>query len=519
MTNRFSLLNSNSGPSPTWAYPKRGLDTIATRFLMLFSIFLMIPLIWIILISLQRVEEAHAQGVLGKLALLEKQIYLLPEEERARNGYLRGYLIDTASGVLLKDLAQESHPPVLLNPEASAIASHNQWKVMHWKQELWATRTILMPDAPNGQLVLMTSLNSALDSFDNYRWQLYWASVIGVLLSVILAMVFSRNITQPILKLIEQLEAFTQKRNRSSVEVRSGVYEIQTLATAFNRLFSKLNEEEQRRNEFVATLTHDLKVPIIAEKQSLTFLSQGTYGALSSTQMTVIDALRSANQTVLTLVNSMLDVSRYESQNVQLTIRKQDMAALLEITIKELSGLLEEKRLEVQYEFNIPDPNGAICYGDAIELKRLLQNLLGNAIVNTPDGGQIKVVLANQDGYEVDFLHKVSTYLDSSLAEPVPFQGFLLMSIENTGSGFLKQDLPHLFQRFAVNQGRNPMGTGLGLYNCYQIVQAHRGKIWVESSEGEGAAVNVLLPVQESVFGERRQGKGRREGEQGGTDT
>jgi signal transduction histidine kinase len=516
MANRFSISNLNSDSSPTWAYPKRGLDTIATRFLMLFSIFLMIPLIWIILISLQRVEEAHSQGITDKLSLLEKQIPLMQGKELTSSGYL----IETASGIVLKDLAREGNSPVFLNHEETAIASHHQWQVVQWNQSLWASRSIVVPEAPNRQIVVMTSINSALDSFDNYRWQLYWASVIGVLLSVILAMVFSRNITQPILKLIEQLEAFTQKRDRSSVEVRSGVYEIQTLATAFNRLFSKLKEEEQRRNEFVATLTHDLKVPIIAEKQSLMFLSQGTYGPLSTTQMTVVDALRSANQTVLTLVNSMLDVSRYESQNVQLTIRKQDMAALLDVTVKELSGLLEEKRLDVQFEFNIPEPNGASCYGDAIELKRLLQNLLGNAIVNTPDGGQIKLVLANQDGYAVDFLQRVSTYTDSSLADPVAFQGYLLFSIENTGSGFLKQDLPHLFQRFAFNQGRNPMGTGLGLYNCYQIVQAHRGKIWVESSEGEGAAVNVLLPLQESVFGERRQGKGRREGEsEGGPDT
>ncbi len=487
---------------------------------MLFSIFLLIPLIWIVLISLQRVEETLSQGIMEKLVLMENQgPTLVTKSGHEPTGPL--YLMDTASGLVLKDFSHEGNRPVFINNQDTAITSHHQWQVAQWDQALWATRSIDMShdlsqmnvDKHPRQIMLMTSLSAPLQTFDSYRWQLYWACVIGVLLSVILAMVFSRIITQPILKLIEQLETFTQKRDRYCVEVTSGVYEIQTLATAFNRLFSKLKEEEQRRNEFVATLTHDLKVPIIAEKQSLTFLSQGTYGPLSTSQTTVIDALRSANQTVLTLVNSMLDVSRYESHNVQLTIRKQNMATLLEMTVKELSGLLEEKRLDVQYEYNIPEPQGAFCYGDAIELKRLLQNLLGNAIVNTPDGGQIKLVLANPDGYEVDFLHRVSTYQDATLAAPVAFEDHLLFSIDNTGSGFLKQDLPHLFQRFAVNQGRNPMGTGLGLYNCYQIIQAHRGKIWVESSEGEGAAFNVLLPTKEAVFGERRQGKDRRDGE------
>ena len=104
MLNRFSLSNSDS--SQTWAYPKRGLDTIATRFLMLFSIFLMIPLIWIILISLQRVEEAHSQGITDKLSLLEKQISIPIMQGKELTG--SGYLIETASGIVLKALSKEA---------------------------------------------------------------------------------------------------------------------------------------------------------------------------------------------------------------------------------------------------------------------------------------------------------------------------------------------------------------------------------------------------------------------------
>jgi signal transduction histidine kinase len=327
---------------------------------------------------------------------------------------------------------------------------------------------------------------------------------------MILAMIVARSITQPLLKLIEQVDWLSRTGDLSREVSIRGVHEIFQLSEAFNRMLKRLRQEHQMKDEFVATLTHDLKVPLLAEKQTLAYLNQKLYGPLSDPQQEVIHLMQSSNDSVLRLVNGILEVYRYDSGQINLVFDQIDAKALLDETIRELQPLYLEKMITLTVESKLHNPQQAIARIDRLEIKRVFTNLLSNAIANTPKHGQIRCLLADSDALNTSHLYRLTDLKRTSLDRPVKLSGRLLLSIQDSGIGFMTEDLPQLFRRFAANRGRNPMSIGLGLYNCYQVIQAHGGVLWVETTEGEGAAVCFVLPLTAEIAQERRKYGGRR---------
>lgn len=344
----------------------------------------------------------------------------------------------------------------------------------------------------------------------HYYYGIYFIALTSLLLAVLLAMMAARSITQPLLKLVEQVDILSRTGDLSKkIDIR-GVHEINRLSESFNRMLERLRLEHQMKDEFVATLTHDLKVPMLAEKQSLDHLDKELYGSLTSIQREVIQLMQSANQSVLRLVNGILEVYRYDAGQVSLIFDKIDIAALLEETVAELRSLVQEKHIQLTVQNDLPDAEGGMVRADRLELKRVLVNLISNAITNTPKHGSISCQLTNDEVLGCDYVQKISLFQQTSLKQPLKMEGRVLVSIQDSGIGFMTEDLPGLFKRFAANKGRNPMSIGLGLYNCYQVIAAHQGVLWVETTEGEGAAVSFLLPMNDTVALERRRYGDRR---------
>jgi signal transduction histidine kinase len=233
------------------------------------------------------------------------------------------------------------------------------------------------------------------------------------------------------------------------------------------------------------------------------------YGPLTDEQVDVLDVLQSSNRSCLSLVNGLLEVYRYDSGAAPLVLESFNLWLLLEETVGELQSLAREKELtltlhaepeDLLYE---PDPH-ALVYADRMEIKRVLHNLISNAITNTTLLGAVDCRLINPHRTGKTTVAKVSEFRNSTLKTPLRTDGRLLVTIRDSGVGFTNEDLPNLFKRFAAGRGRHPMSLGLGLYNCYQVVQAHNGVLWVESTEGEGSAVNFLLPCTQTVAQDRR---------------
>ncbi len=248
--------------------------------------------------------------------------------------------------------------------------------------------------------------------------------------------------------------------------IKNGLEKIQ-----LNEIIKKQQEIERLRDDFIATLTHDLRTPLLAAIQTLQFFVDGSLGELGEKQKTLLQTMMHSNQDMLGLVNALLEVYRYESGQLMLCRENFVLSDMVNQCIKEIQPLAEGKGLEITFN----EIKNEKIYADRHEIKRVLANFLGNGIKNTPKGGEINV--------KVNFDEKEVT-----------------VSVEDTGIGIPKEDLPRLFRRFSQGTGKKrSTSTGLGLYLSSRIVEAHEGKIWVESEVNRGSIFRFTIP-REKVY-------------------
>lgn len=237
---------------------------------------------------------------------------------------------------------------------------------------------------------------------------------------------------------------------------------------------SEQKEAERLRDDFVATLTHDLRTPLLAAIQTLKFFLDGSIGELTERQAVLLSTMLKSNEDLLGLVNALLEVYRFESGKLSLCRTNFTVSDLIEQCYNELKPLAESKNIE--FELNSEIDDNVLINADKSEIKRVMMNLCGNAVNYTNIGGKIEILAKAQSG---DFIFSVS----------------------DNGNGIPKEDIPHLFMRFSQGTSRKrSTGTGLGLYLSRQIVEAHGGKIWLESKVNKGSEFTFLLTdvVQET---------------------
>lgn len=230
---------------------------------------------------------------------------------------------------------------------------------------------------------------------------------------------------------------------------------------------------EEQREDFVATLTHDLKTPIVGANMVLSALLDGTVGTLQEEQSKILGKLLTSNKALLKMIQNLVEVYKYESGNQSLLITEVDAIALTRFCLEDVKPLIANKSQVL--EFELPQEPVTV-YWDEYAIKRLLINLLANAIKFTPEKGLIKVSLQrDSEGWN--------------------------FHIADTGSGIKTEDKSRLFQRFWQGKPgkRYAVGTGLGLYFCHSVAKAHGGSIAFESTEGKGTVFTVHLPERSNA--------------------
>lgn len=223
----------------------------------------------------------------------------------------------------------------------------------------------------------------------------------------------------------------------------------------------------QMREDFMATLTHDLKTPLLGEQKALQHFLDGTLGPINPEQQEVLAALSRSKDRQLELVNNLLSVYQHDNLGVKLQMGLVDMDELIADTLTEMQYLANQRGIKLEYNCRRTPPR---VKGEALQLKRVVANLLHNALNYTPAGGLIQVNLSEQARH-------------------------LLVEVADNGPGLAEQDLENIFHRFYRAEGtRDVVGTGLGLYLSRQLIQAHRGRIWAENLPGGGCKFSFILP-------------------------
>ena len=223
---------------------------------------------------------------------------------------------------------------------------------------------------------------------------------------------------------------------------------------------------DKLRDDFIATLTHDLRTPLLASIQTLQFFLDGSVGEINEKQKLLLSTMQKSSEDLLGLVNALLEVYKYDAEKLTLTKTNFDICCLVKQVYDELLPLAQSKNIDFKIESDLSDVE---INADRSELRRVICNLCGNAINYTQENGKVVIMLKVEGN---DFIFSVS----------------------DNGSGIPQEDIPNMFQRFSQGTSKKrSTGTGLGLYLSRQIIESHGGKIWLESVLNKGSEFSFLL--------------------------
>ena len=241
------------------------------------------------------------------------------------------------------------------------------------------------------------------------------------------------------------------------------------------RLKHSIDERDEiarQRQDFVSRLTHDLRTPLVAADRMLLLFQEGALGNLSDQMQEVIEIMARSNSNLLAMVNTLLEVYRFEAGRKTLAFQPVNVSQLLEEVSEELSSLAAQKELAVNLDLG-EDSGISKVMGDRLELHRLFTNLIGNAIKFT-DTGSVTIRLTP------------ATASDE----------YITVEVADTGPGIPVEEQATLFERFRQGSHKSS-GSGLGLYLSRRIVEAHQGTILMNSEVGKGSVFTVRLPIKQ----------------------
>lgn len=251
-----------------------------------------------------------------------------------------------------------------------------------------------------------------------------------------------------------------------SAKVLTDFGEFVGLATVF-RDITLFKELDEMKNEFVNTVSHDLKNPINTIMLSSELLTR--VGTLNDEQEQMQERIVRTAVYMNELVMDLLDLGKIQA-GLDLHPKTFDLTQLIQDVVQDVEFSAEQKQQQVVFEHQ----DSVNIHADKRRIKQVLLNLVGNAIKYTPDGGQITVMVTENDK-----------------------QNGVEVSVADNGIGIPAQDLPYVFDKFYRVQSKethNIKGTGLGLAITRSIVEAHNGRIWVNSTPGQGTTFAFSLP-------------------------
>jgi len=231
---------------------------------------------------------------------------------------------------------------------------------------------------------------------------------------------------------------------------------------------AKLEEEKNRFLRFLGIAAHDLKAPLTAIQGFLWIMLGGYSGEISDKQRNMLERSTFRIKELLNLISDLLDIPRIETGQIVEEMKLTSLGKVIKASIGDLRGTAKEKKLKLEVELPTALPK---IYGSAPRLQQAVTNLVSNAINYTPEGSVTIRVSEGKKEIQVEVM--------------------------DTGIGIPSDDLPRLFEDFFRASNVETKGTGLGLSITRRIVEAHGGKIWVESpcpETGKGSRFTFTLP-------------------------
>jgi len=248
--------------------------------------------------------------------------------------------------------------------------------------------------------------------------------------------------------------------------------EIGRLARAFNSMVARLEAAFARQKRFVADVSHELRTPLTGLGGSLEILLFGAANDDEETTHHLMSGMYAEVERMQRLVVDLLALTRLDEGRLKLRLTPVEVSPLLADVCTQMQSQVHGQSLTYQVPPGLP-----ALRGDADQLRRVLLNIVENALKFTPPGGWVELRVANEK------------------------QGWIMLEIQDTGAGIPPEALPHVFERFyradpsRTRQSWQIGGSGLGLSLARELVEAHGGTIAISSRVGQGTTVTLRLPV------------------------
>ena len=311
----------------------------------------------------------------------------------------------------------------------------------------------------------VTDLAAAADQSGEIAGLISLASLLAI---VLMSLFITKSITRPIDLLKNKTREIAKGNFEGKLLVRSPP-EIGELAAAINSMCEKLLELDRLKADFFASMSHELRTPLTSIKEGTGLLLDGVGGEITEKQRKLLGILAEESNRLITVVNSLLDLSKMEAGMMRYDFELTHVDALIKRAVSEITPLVEAKEITLENELDGTVPPLRI---DPERTLQVLRNLLGNAVKFTPKGGRVRIAAQ-------------------------PSNGKVAISVKDSGPGIPAESLTSIFEKFNQGTRHTPymsQGTGLGLAIAKNIITAHGGKIWAESEPGQGSTFIFVLP-------------------------
>ncbi|OKH38657.1 hypothetical protein NIES2119_08660 [[Phormidium ambiguum] IAM M-71] len=268
---------------------------------------------------------------------------------------------------------------------------------------------------------------------------------------------------------IRKLQKQLQQQNS---QLQEEIHQRLSAEEANAQLKALETQLRQQLNVFLHAVSHDLRNPVIGTKMVLHNLTNQV-GEIIQVPRKVLERMQESNERQLGLINSLIETHAAEVWGLKLNCQPLNLKSLVESALIDLQPMLDKEEVVLRDRIS---PDLPLVMADSLQLVRLYQNLIGNALKHNPPGFCLT--------------------LDARVEN-----GFLRCTVADNGVGISKEQCDKIFDLyFQGKQKRQSVGLGLGLYLCYHIIQAHGGTIGVESELGAGTSFWFTLPVDRQML-------------------
>ena len=303
----------------------------------------------------------------------------------------------------------------------------------------------------------------AVNFLSDFNKTLWMAGILGVFLAIVLGWFFTRNIVAPVGEVAVAAKRVAGGDLSQKVKVK-GSSELTELCESFNSMTHTLRRDQELRQNMVADVAHELRTPLSVLRANIEAMQDGVLEASPGN----LESLHQETLNLGRLVEDLRTITLAESGQLKIHREPVDIPALASRVVDTMKTQFVSKGIGISLE-----SLGAVPVDvDPDRIEQVLRNLLTNALHYSSNGDKVVVKLDTQD------------------------KG-VMVSVTDTGIGISAEDLPHIFDRFYRvdrSRTRSTGGSGLGLAIVKQLVEAHGGKVWVESELGKGSTFSFSLP-------------------------